>query len=289
MVWDVNVCLQRRTGGVIPPVSIEFYIMQQSGDLAKAAPPSGVVPTGRLVFRPTFAALASAIVLLVGAGGWFAGGQYARLGNQQVASELVNAQTNVATLRVELNQRNAQIADLKRTLDLSGTKTAAAQMDSLHRQVMHQQADLNEYQNLSERDKQAVRQNERLLDLLAHPGVELMDLRRAKADTAAVAYALIEQNSEILVLASYLPKLPAGQEYQLWLMREADPKIVSIGTLDPDDSGRAEVEFDDDDLVSGVSELTVTEEPAGGSKAPTGPKIFVTPTPEESGHTGAIR
>ncbi len=263
--------------------------MQRSGDLAKAVPPGSAVPTGRLAFRPTFAALASAIVLLVGAGGWFSGSQYARLGNQQVASELVNAQTNAATLRVELNRRNAQIGDLKRALELSGGKTAAAQMDSLHRQVMHQQADLNTYQNLSERDKQAVRQNERLLDLLAHPGVALMDLRRAKADTAAVAYALIEQNNEILVLASYLPKPPAGQEYQTWLMRDVDPKIVSIGTLDPDDSGRAEVEFDDNDLVSGVSELTVTEEPSGGSEAPSGPKIFITPTPEQPGHTGAIR
>lgn len=263
--------------------------MQRSGDLAKAVPPGGAIPTGRVALRPTFAALASAIVLLVGAGGWFAGSQYARLGNQQVASDLVNAQRSVATLRVELNRRDAQIADLKRALDSAGAKSAAAQMDSLHRQVMHQQADLNEYQHLSERDKEAVRQNERLLNLLADPGVALMDLHRSKSDTAAVAYALIVENSKILVLASYLPKPPAGQEYQVWLMRDADPKIVSIGTLDPDDSGRAEEEFDDADLVSGVSEITVTEEPAGGSEAPTGPKIFVTPAQQRSSSPSAVR
>jgi anti-sigma-K factor RskA len=251
--------------------------MQPSGDLAKAVSVDSDAPAARPPLRPTFAALASVIVLLIGAGGWFAGGQYARLGNQQVAFDLVNAQRSVANLRVELEQRNAQIADLKRALELAGAKTAAAQMDSLHRQVMHQQANLNEYQSLSERDKKAVSQNERLLNVLSHPGVGFLALRRAKADTAAVAYALVVQNSKILVLASYLPKAPAGLEYQLWLTRNADPKIVSIGTLDPDDSGRAQVEFEDDDLVSGVSELTVTEEPGGGSKAPTGPKIFITP------------
>jgi hypothetical protein len=263
--------------------------MQRSGDLARAAPPANSLPSGGVALRPTFAALASAIVLLVGVAGWFAGSQYARLGNQQVASELVNAQRSVATLRVELNRRNAQIADLRAALDSAGTKNAAAQMDSLHQQVMHQQANLNEYQKLGERDKQAVQQNERILNLLARPGVELMDLRRAKADTAAVAYALIVEHSKILFLASYLPKPPAGQEYQLWLMRNTDPKIVSLGTLDPDDSGRAEDEFDDDELVSGVSELAVTEEPAGGSQAPTGPKIFITPPREHPGAVGNVR
>jgi hypothetical protein len=86
----------------------------------------------------------------------------------------------------------------------------------------------------------------------------------------------------VLIVASNLPKPPTGREYQIWLTRTDDPKMVSANTLDPDDSNRAVAEFADTELVSNIAEITVTDEPLGGSKGPTGKRIFVTPAKEQA-------
>ena len=235
----------------------------------------------RQSLRPTLIALGCGVILLVGIGSWFAGSQYDRLNSQQIVSVLVDAQRSETTLRAELNRRNTQLADIKKTLDAAQGKTATARMDGQQHQILRQQAELNDYQTLIDRDKKAIAQNELVLNALSEPKAQFLTLVAADQQSDAVAYALILNQSRLLVIASRLLKPPPGREYQLWLTRGDDPKIVNAGTLDPDDSNRAVTEFVDSELVSVVEDLMVTEEPAGGSKGPTGPKVFVTAQKEQ--------
>jgi hypothetical protein len=224
--------------------------------------------------RPTLVALATVIVLLVGLAGWFAGAQFDRLNSQQIVSQLVEAQQSESTLRVQLLQRNGQIAELRKALDSGGTRASATQAENLQRQLLRQQAELSDFQALTERDRRAIAQNERILNALAEPGARFLALSPADPEAGGVAYALVLENNRILLIASRLSAPPQGREYQLWLTRTDDPKMVNAGTVEPDDAKRAITEFVDSQLVSAVAEVIVTEEPVEGSKGPTGPKVF---------------
>lgn len=202
------------------------------------------------------------------------GAQYDRLNSQQIVSQLVDAQQSESTLRVQLLQRNGQIAELRKALDSGGIRTSATQTESLQRQILRQQADLSNYQALTDRDRRAIAQNERILNALSEPGARFMALSASDSQVGGVAYALVLESKRILLIASQLSSPPQGREYQLWLTRTDDPKMVNAGTVEPDDSKRAITEFADSQLVSAVAELIVTEEPLEGSKGPTGPKIF---------------
>jgi anti-sigma-K factor RskA len=58
----------------------------------------------------------------------------------------------------------------------------------------------------------------------------------------------------------------------LWLLRGQSPAVVSGGLFTPETTV---VEFTDRALVSRITGMAVTDEPAGGSKTPTGHKFLV--------------
>jgi anti-sigma-K factor RskA len=65
-----------------------------------------------------------------------------------------------------------------------------------------------------------------------------------------------------------LKPAPAGRSYQLWLIQDGKPVSASVFDADPD--GHALVE----DIAipasaAGVTQVLLTEEPAGGSPLPT--------------------
>jgi anti-sigma-K factor RskA len=78
------------------------------------------------------------------------------------------------------------------------------------------------------------------------------------------------------LLVRHLPPPAPGRIYEMWLKRpNAAPapttalfSVTAAGTADIDVPGR----------LSGVSEILVTEEPAGGRRVPTGPAVIVAPT-----------
>ena len=59
------------------------------------------------------------------------------------------------------------------------------------------------------------------------------------------AYALIVENSKILLIARNLPKLDEQRQFQFWVVRKEEPKIVSAGMFTPGDDNRAVLEFED--------------------------------------------
>jgi anti-sigma-K factor RskA len=87
--------------------------------------------------------------------------------------------------------------------------------------------------------------------------------------------ALIADNTRLAFLPSNLPAAPAGRTYQLWLIRERIPAVVSAGTFNGAARDVPTVQFGNKQLMSGIKAITVTLEPAEGSAVPTGHKLMV--------------
>jgi len=69
-----------------------------------------------------------------------------------------------------------------------------------------------------------------------------------------------------------LPALPAGKVYQAWIMRGV--AWVSVGSATPGADGNAIIVAESPAVASLPEAIQVTEEPAGGSAAPSGPVII---------------
>jgi anti-sigma-K factor RskA len=80
-----------------------------------------------------------------------------------------------------------------------------------------------------------------------------------------VVARVVADGDEAYVLDDGLADLPDGRTYQLW--RLDGGRATSIGLLDPDDGATAI------DAQSPDARLAITEEPSGGSPAPTGPVV----------------
>ncbi|MGH9111799.1 MAG: anti-sigma factor domain-containing protein, partial [Acidimicrobiales bacterium] len=85
----------------------------------------------------------------------------------------------------------------------------------------------------------------------------------AGGDGAAVARVVTNDDGDFVVL-DRLPSLERDRTYQLWDVDGPEP--VSVGLLGDGTVGSVPV-----DLPSSVSHLAITDEVAGGARAPTGP------------------
>ena len=87
----------------------------------------------------------------------------------------------------------------------------------------------------------------------------------ADAHGAGVARVVANDDGDVLVLEK-LPPLPAQRDYQLWSVDGARP--VSLGVL-----GDGHDEAVPLSLPASTAKLAISEEPAGGSRMPTGPIV----------------
>jgi hypothetical protein len=228
----------------------------------------------------TVIAIAIGITLVVGVTAWIAGAQHTALHNQQVISELSDAQKVQSQLRVALDAEKTSAQQLRTALQAASNQSsaikAASQVEALKREVLRLQAEVNNYQTVVGRDQSELAENAVLLRTLSGPEVRLLPFRAVEPVAAAVAYALIGENGKVVFVAARLPAPPDGRDYQLWILRKDDPKVISGGVFNPEATGRALVEVTKSDLVSAVSGFAVTDEPSGGSESPTGTKLLMT-------------
>jgi hypothetical protein len=143
----------------------------------------------------------------------------------------------------------------------------------MRRQILELQAEIGQYKAIMQRQERALSDNLRLLDALSTPGAHLFFLKGTGIAANCTAYALVVENSKIVLIASSLPKLDHERQFQFWVVRKEEPKIVSAGMFTPDDN-RVVLEFEDPSLISNISLIQVTDEPRGGSSEPTGPKLL---------------
>lgn len=232
-------------------------------------------------FSPGLALIAFAVLVAVGLATWFAGVQYGRLRNQQAVSEATDVQRSATKLRVELHQQQNTNRALETAMKSAGTDEAARQIEAMRTKILRLQAQVDQFQSSTDLDRQLLNDNAQLVSALAMPGVRLMPLHSVEPAVKSVAYALIAADKELLLVASALPNPDPEHDFQLWITRKEEPKLISGGVFSPDESQRAMVRFSVADLTAGIVSLEVTEEPLGGSEAPTGPRILSSmPVPE---------
>jgi anti-sigma-K factor RskA len=78
---------------------------------------------------------------------------------------------------------------------------------------------------------------------------------------------------QVLLLASRVPPLPAGQTYQLWVIVSGTPQ--SLGVFRPDPDGRVLHMETENVTFSSDAKVAVSVEPSGGVPQPTGPIVLI--------------
>ena len=129
------------------------------------------------------------------------------------------------------------------------------------RQMQYQQAQLL--------DK--VENSEVVLGMLSSPSVEQIPI---SGDVASGTLLLDRENNKAVLIVENLPQLDEGQTYQAWLV-QPDGGRISAGIFKPED-GQSPITktISSQNPFSNFQGIGVTVEPAGGSDAPTGERIF---------------
>jgi anti-sigma-K factor RskA len=184
--------------------------------------------------------------------------------NPQQAAAIATLNQDLARERQRVAQLESQLANIKPPVDDGSARRIA----ELERQVA-------QYRVLLEAERKRADQTLLLASMVSDPSLRVVKLRATEKNRAIEGHALIAGNSRMVFYASQLPALPANRVYQLWLIRSNGQAIASAGIFTPDSSNRGAVQLRDPALLSGVTTMAVTDEPAGGSAQPTGHKWLV--------------
>ena len=203
---------------------------------------------------------------------------------QEATAALATEKTNAAQLAATLAQQKdqlekgtseqrrltAQVESLATSLQAAGeqTRRLTAQTVSL----TQERARLLE--TVQKLELQAG-QGRTMISLLSSPGARLVAVNGTDEAPKAVGYALVSDKNRVMFFANDLPPLPAGRVYQLWLIRDKAPAVVSAGVFEQQTTRSAQVEFTQADLIQGITTIAVTDEPPGGSPSPTGHKLLL--------------
>lgn len=226
------------------------------------------------------AAMLSALLLAT----WYAGRQSIRLETQPVTADLDRLVQQVATDHIQLQEEIQKRMAAERQISSSG-RSAIGQASRLQQSLVRSQAEAQEYKTVIAHDSQLSSDNTRLIGMLNSPGARLKPMRGGEGTGNAVAYVLLIEKSKLVFVGSNLPKPSKDHQFQLWLHRKEEPKFVSAGVFTPDEKNHAVVEYTEASLLSEISFVAITEEPTGGSSAPTTAGLFETgagpPAPSE--------
>jgi anti-sigma-K factor RskA len=113
------------------------------------------------------------------------------------------------------------------------------------------------------------------VSVLSARDVILVDLRGQESAPDAAGRAYLSQSEGLVFSVAGMPALQTGRTYQLWVVPPAPgAPPVGVGTFDVDAAGRASEAIA---LPAGVAvgAVAVTNEPAGGSAAPTLPILVL--------------
>jgi anti-sigma-K factor RskA len=112
------------------------------------------------------------------------------------------------------------------------------------------------------------RKNE-FFQLVSSPGARVIELagnNRAVGATAKLAY---DTSGRAILIASGLPNVPQGKEYQLWFIVKGEAPMPGT-SFAPDDKGTATSTTLVPEIARGNAVFAITLEPAGGVQSPTG-------------------
>jgi anti-sigma-K factor RskA len=223
--------------------------------------------------RPISVALAAALSGVLAVSGWFAGHTSSRLDRQNLMNQLVEQSQELASAQLALQTLRESNAQMPTGPKPPGNPTASADALRLSRRLSEADAATNQYKSLLERQQHALDNRTDILNLLSAPGARLLALKAA-AQFQGIGYAVLVPNQRIALICSNVAELPRGREYQLWILRGSESTPANAGVFAPDHGGKSYVQIDDASVVKEISGLAVTDEPAGGSRVPTGSKLL---------------
>ncbi len=113
-------------------------------------------------------------------------------------------------------------------------------------------------------------QGQATLNQMMHaPGVTLAALNAQNNSPAHGQAVLAPHYQQVALLLTSLPQPPPGRRYQLWLLRH-NAAPVPAGMFTVDEQGVGMVMVDTPADPADMAGLQITDEPAGGSPAPSG-------------------
>jgi anti-sigma-K factor RskA len=190
-------------------------------------------------------------------------------------------------LEADLNQQRTLVASAQRAAQDAEQRYRAAierksvgddlqqRLASLNARTQELERQVNQYRALLEIQRKRLDQNLLLASMVSDPALRIVRLRATEKSKTVEGHALIAGSSQLVFYASQLPALPANRVYQLWLIRSRGQAIASAGIFQPDSAHRATVQLSDPALLTNLTTLAVTDEPAGGSPQPTGNKWLI--------------
>jgi hypothetical protein len=207
----------------------------------------------------------------------------------QTRVETVVKQVQVPVVKTEIqtvNNPDQAVAIATLTQDLARERQRAAQLESQlanikppddgpRRRIAELERQVAQYRVLLETERKRADQTLLLASMVSDPALRVVRLRATEKDKAIEGHALIAGNSRMVFYASQLPALPSNRVYQLWLIRAKGQAIASAGIFTPDSANRGSLQLRDPGLLSGVTTIALTDEPAGGSAQPTGHKWLI--------------
>jgi len=214
--------------------------------------------------------LISAVLVILLFAVWIAGRESTRF---DISADMNRLAQQYAEAQVALKQETDKRIQLEKAVT-SPRQSAIGQADKLERELSEAQAEAEQYKAINARDKDRIEENSSLLAALHTPGARLVALKGSDAAAGAIAYAVIVENSTLVFVAYNLPRVVPDHQLQLWLVRKEDPKFVSAGLIPTDSESGAFLRFPEGPLVSKLTQLIVTEEPKGGSEAPSGTHLL---------------
>lgn len=213
-------------------------------------------------------------------------------------------QTQVA-VSAALNEERTKVADLERKLSQTTTLLASATHDreeadrqyrkafdaaSLEKargasqfsteisnystKVQNLESQIGRYRAVIDSQNKRFEQHLQLISFLQSQNLTLVQLRAAGGDQAVSGVALIGSDLRFVLFPANLPPAAAGHTYQLWLIRDKSSAMMSAGTFNGAAKDMPTLQFSGKLPMTGIKSLAITEEPIGGSAAPSGRKIM---------------
>jgi hypothetical protein len=193
----------------------------------------------------------------------------------QVAA-IVTLNQDLVRERQRATELSAGLASAQRALaEARSANDTQRQVASLTARTQELERQVAQYRVLLETERKRADQSLLLANMVSDPALRVIKLRATEKSQTIEGHALIAGNSQMVFYASKLPALPSNRVYQLWLIRANGQAIASAGIFTPDGTNRGALQLKNPALLSDITTIAVTDEPAGGSMMPTGHKWLI--------------
>ncbi len=224
---------------------------------------------------PRWWAISAGLIVVAGfiVAGWYAGHRSGTLQQRRWTGELLQVTQELAVTKLAYQTESNQLTAAITALRSSGKEGGLKREQQLRRQLLRTQAEAETCKEIIDRQQLTLASHLSIVSTLSQRDVRLLAMKGSESAAASIAYAVLVLNTKLIFVASNLPKLAQDRQLQLWVLRKQQPKLASAGLITPID-GTAVLQLSNPALVSDLNSIAVTEEPLGGSPAPTGPKLL---------------